>query len=364
MDGIFMKNKLLLSVFLLISTYLFGEQTLETIYGNFTITEPVLCELLQSQAINRLKEIHQYGVVQYIHQTKYAYNRYTHSLGVCVLLRKYDASVNEQVAGLLHDASHTVFSHVGDHVYAQVKRKRIDQNDDAYQDNMHLWYLAQTDVLPILRRYGMSLEAINHKNGSFDMLERDLPDICADRLEYNLYGAYIEGWLDQKEIHNILQSLHYQNNNWFFDDAVQARKFAEVSIKLCEIIFASEWNIGSYEWAAKALLRAVELHVISMQDIHFGTDQIIFQRLRESSDEEIKQALAYMLQAKTLYQKSDAQDFDLCYMSKFRGIDPWVQTENGLQRLTSIDTSFADYFNTVKNSMKSRRYYKYRDVLF
>ncbi len=336
-----------------------SHELVHTIYGDYTVQEPVLCDLLHSKAFTRLKGIRQYGVDDYIHVTKYPYNRHIHSLGVFALLRKYGAQLDEQVAGLLHDVSHTVFSHVGDHVAAQMHKQQFDQNDDAYQDNMHCWYLNQTDIAPILQKYDMNVEQINHKGGDFHMLEGDLPDICADRLEYNLYGGYIEGWITEQEVNELLSHLHYDGERWWFDDAYQARKLAEISLRLCEDIFASSWNIGSYEWAAKALLRAVDLDMLSMDDIHFGQDDAVWELLTAAPDENIKESVRCILSAKTAYKEADESDYDLSYVSKFRGINPWVQTHSGYQRLTDIDHDFIKMYDRVKLAVSQKHYLKF-----
>jgi HD superfamily phosphohydrolase len=329
---------------------------IETLYGTTTITEPVMGELLVSRAVQRLKEIHQYGVVHYIHPMNHAYDRYTHSVGVLYLLRYFGAALEEQIAGLLHDVSHTVFSHVGDHISAQLAKKTLNQNDEAYQDNMHLWHLAHTDVAPLLARYGIGLEAINHKNGSFAMLERPLPDLCADRLEYNLYGAYAEGWIDREQVRDIIATLHYEKGVWFFDDVLQARRLAEISLRLCTEIFASVWNIAAYEWAAKALLRAVQTGLLSFDDIHFGHDDAVWELLQGSTDQAIAEAVGSVQRAQTLYMPANPHHYDLCYTGKCRGINPWVKTEQGLQRLTDIDESFAQLFHEAKAQIEQKRY--------
>ncbi len=330
----------------------------DTIYGTGTITEPVLSELLQSSAFNRLKGINQYGVDNYIRVTKVPYTRHTHSLGVFMLLRMYGASLLEQIAGLLHDVSHTVFSHVGDHVSAQMRGVFLDQNATPYQDDKHLWLLSQTDIPAILGKYAIKLAAINHKNNQFYMLERSLPEICADRLEYNLYGGYIEGWITEREIKELLDALYYAHGEWFFDDAVQARTLGELSIKLCQDIFAAAWNIGAYEWAAKALLRAVKIGLISMHDIHFGQDDTIMALLQTSGDGEVQHALLMVMNAMALYEPADESAYDLSYRGKFRGINPWVKTTHGLERLTDVDPAYKERFEHARTNVSKKRFFK------
>ncbi len=335
-------------------------ELVHTIYGDVEITEPVLIDLIHSKAFCRLQNINQYGVDYYISKTTVPYTRYTHSLGVFYLLRKNGAPLQEQMAGLLHDVSHTVFSHVGDHVAAQLQHHECDQNDDAYQDCVHVSYLKQTDIADILKKHNVAIEDMDHKCGAYCMLERDLPDICADRLEYVLYGGYIEGWLTANELRELADAVHYTDGNWVFDTDEHAKKFATISIRLCDEIFASDWNIGSYEWAAKALLRAVDLGMITMQDIHFGCDDEVWQKLTTSNDELIAKAVDNILHAKTLYEKSDENQYDLAFTGKFRGIDPLVSDNQGTVRLSQHDHEFAQLFHEKHDELAGKRYYRYR----
>ena len=53
----------------------------DRIYGEFKITEPVLTELIESPAIQRLKGIHQFGMPQRYYPYP-GFSRYEHSVGV------------------------------------------------------------------------------------------------------------------------------------------------------------------------------------------------------------------------------------------------------------------------------------------
>src|SRR3989338_3104441 len=89
----------------------------DKIYGRFTVTEPVLIELIKSKPLRRLKGIDNRGAWAFHYSSPGSLSRYDHSLGVMLLLKKFCADPEEQIAGLLHDVSHTAFSHVADFVF-------------------------------------------------------------------------------------------------------------------------------------------------------------------------------------------------------------------------------------------------------
>jgi len=60
----------------------------DSVYGKIEIEEPVLLELINSPAVQRLKDIDQAGYfTAYFPNT--SRSRFEHSLGVCLLLKKY-----------------------------------------------------------------------------------------------------------------------------------------------------------------------------------------------------------------------------------------------------------------------------------
>ncbi len=81
----------------------------DALYGSFEI-DGVLEELILSERVQRLKGIHQAGA-SFLVNSKWNISRFEHSIGVMLLIKKFGGSVEEQIAALLHDVSHTVFSH-------------------------------------------------------------------------------------------------------------------------------------------------------------------------------------------------------------------------------------------------------------
>jgi HD superfamily phosphohydrolase len=78
----------------------------DELYGRVEITEPVLLDLIASEAMQRTKGISQHGITALLGITP-PFSRFDHSLGAMLLVRHLGASVKEQIAALLHDISHT-----------------------------------------------------------------------------------------------------------------------------------------------------------------------------------------------------------------------------------------------------------------
>lgn len=328
---------------------------LQTEYGMYEVTEPVICELIISQGFQRLKCIHQYGVTHYANNGSDDFNRFDHSIGVFVLLRHYGAGLEEQIAGLLHDVSHTVFSHVGDFVFDSYF------NRYSYQDDIHEWHLEKIGIMDILRKHGYADCCSVHAKKSQRMLEQDRPDLCMDRVEYLLRGALVDNIINESEILPIIQDLHYQDGVWFFTHADSAKKLGLVALWLSENIFGTAWNGYIYRNAADALLRSVELGLISLEDIHFSTDDVVWQKMLASDDDLIKQSLDKVIHYRQQYDVVDQNsEYDLHLKAKCLGIDPWVKTQGGIVRLSTIDLEYAKEYNRVNDMIAKGWYLKLR----
>jgi uncharacterized protein len=318
--------------------------TLNTAYGTLEISSPLIQELIDSKGFQRLKDIHQYGIANNLKPTEH-YTRFHHSIGVYYLLNKFNVSEEEQIAGLLHDASHTVFSHVGDYLYSS-------QGDDSYQDQVHDWHLSKTDIGEILNKHGYNVNQINPKQEKFIALENSLPNLCADRIEYNLQGGWLHGLISHEEMLSIVDSLRYEDQTWFFTDANNAQKFAQISLYLTVHQWGSDWNIITYQWCAEALKRALDLNLLTSDDIHFSTDQQVWQVLVQAEDQEINSLVNQMRHYSQQYESTSFDKAETIIKGKFRGVDPLVKTKSGLQHLTQINTTYKQEFFAIKDQME------------
>jgi hypothetical protein len=329
-----------------------GVQVLKvhTMYGDFDVTELVLQELFFSDVLNRIKDVHQYGFVRYLLPEVAEYTRYVHCVNVWAILRLFGASLKEQIAGLLHDVSHTVFSHVGDFVFNHSSALR------SYQDDIHKSFLRKMGIERILTRFGYDMSLFDQK---YSMLEQKSPDVCADRFEYTIYAGLLnkkpdlqEMLLSYDDVTHIVNALHFDTDiqKWYFNDVALAQKFAMVSLYTTLVAVGSAWNHLVYSWMADALVEAFRIGLISQNEYHFSTDSAVWKKLHKSNNTIIASALDKVHHYKEYFRLCDEKEpCDILIHTKFRGINPLVKTNEGYKPLTHVSQEFcAAYEQTRK----------------
>ena len=319
-------------------------KVIETFYGPIDVNEPIILELIESRAMQRLKKVHQYGVAYYTTHPE-EYTRYEHSLGVFAILRLKGLSLEEQIAGLLHDVSHTVFSHVGEKIFL------FESEKDSYQDCIHEWFLKKYGIEEILARHGYSLNQVFHKSGHFLALEQDLPNLSADRIEYNIQGAYYQGFLTKEEGREIVEDLQFVKGSWISTKPDLMKKLVEFSLFMTENCWGSAENYLMSRWLALAILLAVEQKVISMENIYFGTDDVLWQKLLEMKDPKVEELMYRILHARDFFSDAGIDKNELHIRTKFRGIDPYIAIGDKTMLLTKIDKELSEKYAKVKNLM-------------
>lgn len=319
---------------------------IQTAYGHLTIDDPLAVDLILSPSFQRLKAINQYGVVKYITATE-EYNRFDHSLGVYHLLKLAKVSREEQIAGLLHDVSHTVFSHVGDYVFQD------QYPGESYQDDIHLWYLKECGIDAILSEYGLDVETVDHKRDDFRALDRPLPHLCADRIEYNLQGGLLRGVLSKDEFERITAELTFENGVWTLKTIESALLLGKCSLLMTKTLWGAAWEALSYRFAAEALRRSFDIQLITFEEFHFSTDDVVWDKLKSSIDPIISPLIQKICNIHQEFSLTEHGNEDLLLKLKFRGLDPLIKTEHGLAHLTSIHPSYLEEFNKTKACMNS-----------
>lgn len=335
------------------SNQVFATRDLETIWGKITVEDPVIEKLLESPVMQRIKNIDQSGPVAYFDLMP-KFSRYDHSVGVWYLLKKVGAPRKEQIAGLLHDVSHTAFSHIAEEVF------QIEDDHKSYQDKIHLWFLKEMQIEKYLQNV-IPISDLDPDLPQYTALEQDLPHMCADRIEYVLHTSYLLGLIDEEKLHLITNNLNFENDRWFFTDAKIAEDFAALSLDLTQDIFGSGWNRVMYHYFASAIRYAMSKDIITKEEFNFGTDLVVLKKLQNSGDPYINYILNLCSDLKNAYKISNKENHDLKITTKFRGINPLVCDNQNCRKLSKIDPDFKDRFEKIQKWCKNGYYVKLDD---
>lgn len=308
------------------------------LYGNEEINEPLLIDLIQSKPVQRLKGICQFGVPDRFYSRK-NYMRFEHSMGVLILLRRLNAGLKEQAAGILHDISHTAFSHVVDGAIG-------DPTKEDFQDKMHFQIMRDSEVPEILDSYGMDFKEISELE-RFPLLERDSPDLCVDRLDYSLREMKINNMIDS----DILSGLSVNSDEIVFNDADCAKKYSFNYLYLQKNHLGEESVKIRYHLLANTVRAALERNKISFNDL-FKTDDEVIDLLEKSGDEEILRNLR-MLEGEI--RVAEDNNSDIVLRKKFRYVNPKVESNNQILMVSEFCDDYKKAIEFERENSKIER---------
>lgn len=241
----------------------------DVLYGDFEI-DGVINELIQSTPFQRLKGIHQGGALFLVDPTQQQ-TRFEHSIGVYWLVNHFEGNLEERVAALLHDVSHTAFSHVGDYVF--------DHSDEDYHESIFQEIINHPEIQIILSNHHLS-----HVFDSFDsytLLERSLPDICADRIDYTLRDLYHSGRISREEINEFIADIKVEKGKLILSTPESASWFSLKYAELNESYFRRPEYLYANHRFTELLKNAIADGKLKTEDL-MNTDQEVISKLELS----------------------------------------------------------------------------------
>ncbi|HEX4592038.1 MAG TPA: HD domain-containing protein [Gemmataceae bacterium] len=301
----------------------------DAIYGRQMFDEPVLLDLLESAAVNRLHGVLQHGITAVLGITS-PITRFQHSVGAMLLVRRVGGTLREQIAALLHDVSHTAFSHVIDHVFH-------DQGTQSFHERKKEWWIEQTDVPAVLARHGLNWHDFL-EDEPYPLLEQPLPRLCADRLDYFLRDGTGMGVIAASEVEPILAHLVVRDGRMAIDDLNTARLLGERFMAADNGSWSNPVELVLYELAARAIRAALERRLLTDADL-WGTDAALWDHLRASTEPEVARWVRLTERRPEFVDDLVAPTIRI--RPKVRAIDPDVVSPFGLRPLSEVDPEFA-----------------------
>jgi len=308
----------------------------DKIYGIIEIKESILLELLKSSSVLRLKKISQFGIPDKYYHFK-NFTRYEHSIGATILLKKLGATLEEQVAGLLHDVSHLSFSHISDWVFANGR----DGIED-YQDAIHKTFIKKTEIPKILKKYDFVLDRILDEH-NFTLLERKAPDLCVDRIDYAL--REFKDWLNPKIVNGCIKGLMNHNGEIVFSNKKSAFDFAVNYLELQTKHWGGYQAMTRYHLFSNALKIAIDKKILTKDDF-YKDEEFVLNKFEKTKNQEIKSILKLL---KNNNLESLKNNSGKKIIKKFRYVDPKIFINGKLKRLSDINSKFKKILNKHRN---------------
>ena len=309
-------------------------------------------ELLNSPALKRLKNIDAggYGPLlarPYPLNSKRGHNRLAHSIGVYYLLKKHGAPIEERIAGLIHDVSHSAFSHIIDHVIDSGNSK--EQN---HQDNSHDRFIKKTKIPKLIKKYGFNLNYIlDDKN--FPLKEKELPNLCADRIDYLFRWAVTFNEITPSAARKILNNLRSKMGNWIFNNFNSAKQYAELFYRLNRKYFASSYSAIMFAAVGNYLKYALQKKYITTADL-YTTDKIVLAKIKKYLNKDEHLNLLWRRMNGKIKVKQNRKNYDAHIYCKSRIVDPLFIDKGKIKRLSKAEPNWG---KIVRQELKPKEYF-------
>lgn len=201
-----------------------------------------------------------------------------------------------------------------------IKKDLEAQKDQSTQDLVHDNFVRQSSIGQILQTHGFDLEYILDDR-HFPLKENDLPNICADRLDYTLQQAFHDyHYLQAKDVEKILDGLTIYNNSFVFKDQQAAALYSQSFFRLNDQWWSGISSAVIFQVSAQYFHRAIEVGCVTFEDFYSNNDEYILNKIKaflpqDSKLAEYEQMLSLPPQAyennpeigQDLYQKSHSQ---------------------------------------------------------
>ncbi len=313
----------------------------DRVYKKIEIADPLIAALVSSKPMERLRRINQSGGPVFLEPERNI-TRFEHSVGVWYLLKRFGASRKEQAAGLLHDTPHTAFSHVVDVVFPN--------ENHTFHERFTRKVILESEIPEILKKHGLKTEDIL-KRDDYHLLEAELPDLSADRIDYFLRDTRPDLLFPDSLAAMFLDGLFVDRGVFYFKDRGLAALYATLFITAGRLLWLDPNSHGSFYLLAEALKRAMKIGKITREDF-FLTDEEVFAKLRKIEDPLVRKSVS-RLRPTTKFEYAPESEADFSGPNKPRVVDPWVKTAGGKKRVSQMVPRLKEFFEHYRKTHKT-----------
>ena len=291
-----------------------------------------------------------------LYKNRFFYSRLDHSVGVALIIWNFTKDKTQAIAGLLHDVSTTVFSHVSDF------RKGDALTQTSTEEPTTKMILSDSALCKLLQSDGIEPKDVVDYH-IYPIADNEIPSLSADRLEY-MYpsGLALDGSWTFEEIaktYNDLIILKNEENKeeLGFKTIEMAELYCKKFCMIGHILQLNE-NKLSLQLLSQIMSKAVELDVLQEEDFMTLSESKIIEKIesfiskKTLSMEEQKFATMYntfrkMTKVEHTNQKlSEDEYFCVSLKVKQRYINPLVKVGTNSQQAKRL-SEVSDFANKL-----------------
>ncbi|KAI6086266.1 hypothetical protein F4821DRAFT_238847 [Hypoxylon rubiginosum] len=319
----------------------------DELYGSHTISDPVLNDLLRSPALARLIGVRQHGISALLNFTP-PITRFEHSVGAFLLVRHVGGSLEEQVAALLHDVSHTAMSHVVDFALAE-------PGEGSFHEVHKMRFVKTTQIPAILAKHGFGdLKPLDEE--LYPLVEMPTPHLCADRLDYGLRDTVGFGNLTLEDARRVVASLKAfpgaasPDRLLVLQDRVAALRLAKGYMAADRDVWGNPAHGDLYMRTAELMRVAIRSGGVPEEELWRLSDEEFWSKMREVLDANGREAMK-RLESEGL---PDAKELPLPRGAKVRTIDPDIYDASS-NKAVPLSVLYPEYAEERERYVIARR---------
>lgn len=212
-----------------------------------------------------------------LYKNRFFYSRLDHSVGVALIIWNFTKDKTQTIAGLLHDVSTTVFSHVSDF------RKGDALTQTSTEEPTTKMILSDSSLCKLMESDGIEPKDVVDYH-IYPIADNEIPSLSADRLEY-MYpsGLALDGSWTFEEIAKTYNNLTILKNEENKDElGFKTIEMAELYCKkFCMIghILQLNENKLCLQLLSQIMSKAVELDVLQEEDFMTLSESKIIEKI-------------------------------------------------------------------------------------
>lgn len=270
------------------------------------------------------------------------YSRLDHSIGVALIIWNFTKDKKATIAGLLHDVSTPVFSHVIDFMYKDyLKQEKTEEKNS-------VMIMADTYLCELLKEDGILIEEVmDYKK--YSIADNEVPHLSADRLEY----MYSTGMFLTKDF--TLESIKRTYNDLYVNEVEMelafhkdliAQEFVENCCNVGQFFQTSEDKM-SLEYLSRIVKQAIQENVFDENDLYKYTEKEIWDKMYEQVSDRLKTKINNFTNLKKVKHSEEYVDSECTiHMNvKKRYIDPLIQNSRASHSNEECKQSIQSFLN-------------------